>query len=123
MKTVKLDCCHNTDQFLIGDTFGSGRVRVEGTCPVCGATDPLGTVVSTRDLDAEEEKEEEEEECTCGVTNGILAAYRSYDFSLGSLVLCTTRQKRAKQDAELARCVEEIARCRAHQHSASCAAV
>ena len=44
MKTVKTDCCGNSDEFLIGDEFGAGRVRVEGNCPICGAEDPLGTV-------------------------------------------------------------------------------
>jgi hypothetical protein len=45
MKSVETDCCGNVDYYLIADEFGGGRVRVEGTCPVCGAVNPKGTVV------------------------------------------------------------------------------
>jgi hypothetical protein len=41
---VKTDCCGNSDGYLIGDEPGNGRVLVEGTCPMCGAEDPLGSV-------------------------------------------------------------------------------
>jgi hypothetical protein len=46
-ETVETDCCDNVDNYLIGDGFGNGRVRVEGTCPVCGAEDPLGTLIES----------------------------------------------------------------------------
>lgn len=48
MEQVKTDCCGNTEEYLIGNTFEDGRVRVEGNCPVCGAKDPLGYVVSAK---------------------------------------------------------------------------
>ena len=48
MKLVKTDCCEDENEFLIGDTFGNGRVRVEGNCPTCGEKDPLGTIVEVK---------------------------------------------------------------------------
>ena len=45
MRTVKTDCCGNVDSYHVGDTYSPTRVRVEGTCPVCGAVDPAGTII------------------------------------------------------------------------------
>lgn len=46
MTTIRTDCCGNADDFLVADQFGDGRVRVEGTCPVCGADGPVGTDIA-----------------------------------------------------------------------------
>lgn len=42
---VRVDCCGAEDEFLIANAHGGRRVRVEGTCPICGDKEPLGVIV------------------------------------------------------------------------------